>query len=224
LGACGGNEVMKYLVLFLFSSSLLFAQKKKSRYTKESFDVIYVQKFLSKSTLNGALNSQSNFSIAKPLSFIGIGTTGRYVLTRGNYQYTGHIYYTQVIPQKLQLNDSTSAIINGFNFAASVWGFDVIPKKQNIDLIISAGFNTGRLRLFIDKNTRQKNPFVSPNISITPRFIFGKLCFLIRAEYDIDVSSKNWRSSNFSETKHFPISQYSNTGFSLSACIGITLQ
>lgn len=151
--------------------------------------------------------------------YAGIGATGNFITNR-EYNFDGHMHYTQVIPQTIKVNDTIMANITGFNFAATAIGFDVFKKLRSVDLFLSAGFNTGRLRLYGNSFVNQKNPYFSPKVSLTPRFTFGRISIQMNIDYGLDISKKNWRKTNLSNSPKLSLPQTSMTGLSTFVMLG----
>lgn len=99
-----------------------------------------------------------------------------------------------ILPYKIQLNDSISGKLNGTIFSFSPYGLDLFPNSKVIHFTVSPGINLGRLRISGDKLIHQKNPFISPTISIQPQIRIKNLLFTIRADYEVDVSNDQWKS------------------------------
>lgn len=215
---------MKILALLLITTSITLGQNNSKKYIHRSVDFIYGQKILSQRTFGGGLNDMEKINWGTPIAFIGIGTTERLNFVRELGSYDANFYYTQIIPQKLKVNDSITTNITGFNFAFTFLGFDAFSNKKDFDLIFSLGVNTGRLRLYGNSYTRQKNPYFSPKISMIPRLTIGKINIALNIAYEFDLSKKNWRRTFFSNSPKIELPQTSNTGLTVLASIGYILK
>lgn len=215
---------MKQLSIFLILSNFAFGQMDTTTHWSQSFDFIYGQKYLSHKTFDGALNYLDKINFGKPLTYVGIGTTAYVIVTRGLFNHPSNIYYTQVVPQDVKLNDSITAKITGFNFGFTIHGFDAFPHKRNFDLLFNMGVNTGRLRLYGNSLAKQKNPYFSPKISMSPRVIIGRISLLAIITYELDISRKNWRKMTFSDSPKINLPQTSSTGLTILASIGYVLK
>lgn len=215
---------MKYLPLFLILSNFAFGQLDTTKHWSQSFDFIYGQKYLSHKTFDGALNNLDKLNFGKPLTYVGIGTTLYLTVTRGVFNHPSNIYYAQVVPQDVKLNDSITAKITGFNLGFTIHGFDAFPHKRNLDLIFNMGINTGRLRFYGNSLVTQKNPYFSPKVSMSPRVIIGRIGLQAIITYEFDISRKNWRKMTFSDSPKINLPQTSSTGLTILASIGYVLK
>jgi hypothetical protein len=195
-----GFQFTKQTLLFVFiiSCNGLFGQDsspKESEGDMFSIDLIYGQHLL-KNNFNSEFNSFHNYAFVKPIQSIGVSLSGAY--TRGNrHDYAVHYSYSQIIPQRVVVNDSVSGSINGFILGLNMFGKDLLPKSKFANCIVSVGFNTGRFRLSGNEYKQQKNPFFSPTISVQPKIRIGPVVLSVRGDYSFDLSKKNWRSVNF---------------------------
>lgn len=157
-----------------------------------SIDIIYGTHFYLKD-FNKQLNTIKKLDISKPVQTIGISLTAAYVREE-KHNYGIHLSYSQIIPQKIQLNDSIAGKINGFNFSFNYYGIDITPKSTISSLMFGLGFNAGRLRIITDSYKGLKNPFFAPALFFNPRFFIGNFVIGLRADFQFDITSKNWRS------------------------------
>lgn len=188
----------------------------------ESFDILYGTK-LFKSNFYNQVNTLINYSYSSPVQLVGIGYSGGFNVTRGQFDFVGHVSYKQVIPHRLAINDTIKCNINGFVFSACVFGWDFFSKSKIFHLLFSGGFNTGRLRLGGNEWARQKNPFFSPKISLQPKIAIGKIILSVRADYEWDVSSKNWRRTHFATKDKINLDPLKETGATVFFCFGFVL-
>jgi hypothetical protein len=223
---------MKFFFAFIFLSAVCFGQKDstgsldksdKTHTLHSTVEIICGNKLLSHKTFDGKLNDLESFKLGVPVSYVGFGITGFFVVSRGNFDHPGSMYYTQVLPQTLRISDSIATNITGFNFGFTIHGFDVFVKKPNLDLFLNIGANTGRLRFYGNSLTDQKNPYFSPKVSMIPRFILKKISVQFTIAYEFDISKKNWRRTNFSDSPKINLDQTSSTGLTILASIGYVL-
>jgi hypothetical protein len=165
------------------------------------------------------LNTVNNFKILRPVNLIGVGYNGEFNVTR-KYHYYGHYALLFVVPQDIIINNQKGKL-TGFVFSCTLYGIDLLRKNKNIDLIISAGFNTGRLHIYQNDLLKQKNPFFSPMISFLPKFTFKKISFGLNIQYDYDISSTNWRRTNFSSSSKIQLNKFQQTGITTLLFVGI---
>ncbi len=190
---------LSIIIFFFFSLSLIsqeeidttfFSKKDTLNLFLSSYDIYIGKKLLSNSPFN-ELNSIDNFNAKKPLSYIGVGYSGRFIVNRSS-DYDGHIIYNQIIPQKVSY-DSLNLVLSGFSFALT-YGKALISKNKKQSIIFSLGFNTGRIKL---KNSslglHYKNPFFSPKLSLQPKTKIGKSFLSFIIDYEYDISNYKWK-------------------------------
>jgi hypothetical protein len=140
---------------------------------------------------------------------------------RGHGAIDLNIDYSYLIPQTLSSGPAYSSRLTGFSAALGA-GTDLFPKNKGFDLIISAGFQGGRLRykgIFQSSTAPDQSYckyFFAPQLVLYPRFVFGSLSIGLRASYHYDVLGGNWRDSDHSTSFFGP--SYA-TGYSLELAI-----
>ena len=189
------------IILALTLTHFIYGQNDKdSTYNDEgdivSLDLLYGTLLL-RQGFNDQVNTLKRFEFFEPIQSIGISLNVAYV-REGEHNYGIHVSYSQIIPQKIQVNDTINGKINGFNFSWNFYGLDLTPKSKYSSIILGAGFNTGRLRIKSDSLRSQKNPFFAPAIFFNPRLFIGHFSFGFRADYQFDISKTGWRSVNLS--------------------------
>ena len=167
------------------------------------------------------LNTLDIFKILQPVIFAGLGYNGQFDVSRGTF-YFGHIALLYVIPQDITLNNQKGKL-TGFMFSCSLYGVDILKEKKNTNLIISVGFNTGRLRIYQNELLRQKNPFFSPMVSFLPKFTIKKITFGLNIQFDYDISSPNWRKTQFANSNKTLLDKFQQTGVTTLIFIGYAL-
>ncbi len=211
-----------FALAYLFLTATVYGQAKPPKGT--SIDILYGQKFLSHKTFNGELNTIDHLKFGGNLSYIGIGMSAELIVQRGTYfNHFGNLYYTQIIPQKIMVNDTITAHITGFNFGFTLYGVDLFPQQKYFNTYITIGANTGRLRMYGNSFVTQKNPYFSPKLRVAPTLNLGKMRVYLHLEYEYDISRKNWRRTNTSKSDKLNLVQTSNTGFTILAGVGYIL-
>jgi hypothetical protein len=210
-------------VISLFFISQLGLSQTKSR-LNSSLDFIMMTKALNNNDLSNDLKDISSMRLSQPLNCVGLTITSGFIANRmssyeGGYNFDGYIEYLQVIPQRIMVQDSIEANINGFNFGITLGGIDLLKNKK-FDLITCFGFNTGRVWLKGTDLIKQKNPYFSPMIAIVPRVCLGKISIQLRCAYDYDISNKNWKRKGFSDSELMELSKFSYQGLNMSMGIG----
>ena len=220
---------MKKLVciFFLLHSLSGFCQKKKP--TKDvdsthefSLDIVYGTRLFN-NEFYSQVNTQRNFSFNRPVQVAGIGSSG-VISMSGRYGTSwigGHIAYCQVIPQKIAINDTVSCNLNGYLYSMTLAGIDIFSRSKTFALLASAGFNTGRLRLHGNEWARQKNPFFSPKFTLQPKIRMRMLVLSVRAEYEWDISSPNWRRTYPANENKITLEKFRETGTTILFCVGL---
>lgn len=206
---------LRLLALALFATFRLSAQNASYR-THDALDALYGVKALSHRTLNGKLNSFDNFKFGKPLQQLGIGMSGPWAIGR-MYSSGAYFSFSLFVPQHLQVNDSIPGLISGFNFGWSLTVYDFLERTQRWNLFVLAGFNTGGIRLSGNGYINQKNPYFAPKLVLNPRVALGRFSLSLIAEYDVDISNKNWKSKWTSRHEKIPLSKTSISGLTLLA-------
>jgi hypothetical protein len=105
----------------------------------------------------------------------------------------------------------------------TLYGFDLLKNKK-IDLIISYGFNTGRIWISGAEDTKQKNPYFAPMISIVPRVCIGKLSLQLKCSYDYDISSKEWKRKGLGDSEQLILNKFAHQGLNLSFGLGYVIE
>jgi len=187
-----------------------------------SFDIIY-QNYLYQHSFNEQFNTLRDFNFGNPIQTVGFCVTSTFLLNK-KYRYPGHMSYSQIIPQKVNVNDTLSGFIKGFNFSCVLWGLDLTPNSIVSNIGLSVGFNTGRIKISSRDYRTQKNPFFAPSIVFNPRFFIGRLVLAMRAEYQLDISKNGWRSVTVGvNEKTFEAQPFDQSGLILSFLVGLRL-
>lgn len=210
-------------IISLCTLSIGYSQKDRDSTRKgSSLDLMYGI-YTYNQNINNQTNSFKKFEFGKPIQAIGISFTSTFLLWR--LHNTGfHLSYSQVVAQKIAINDTLNGKVNGFNFSCNIIGYDLTPKSHVVSLVVGGGFNTGRLRITSENLRSQKNPFFAPTLFFNPRFFVGPVVIALRFEYQFDVSKKGWRSVNVSkELDGFLLNNFSHTGLLTYFSVGWNL-
>lgn len=164
------------------------------------------------------LNTLDKFKIFQPVTLIGLGFNGQFIVNR-EYHHNGHLNLLLVVPQDITINNQQGKL-TGFIFSCSLFGVDLLKKKRNSKLIISVGFNTGRLRIYQNQLLAQKNPFFAPMISFLPKFTIKRITLGLNIQYDYDISSLNWRKTLFTSDHKTLLDKFQQTGLTTLFFIG----
>lgn len=206
---------MKSIYKTIFLTALIFTAKPLHAQVKgmtklNTFDIGYGQKFLHKDFYN-QLNTFSNGQIFQPLTYLGFGGYSGFSRNKKSF-YSGHIFYEQVIPQTIVIADSISGKITGFNLGFTLIGRDLLAKSERFDMLVGFGVNTGRLRMYKNELIRQKNPYFSPKISISPRARVGKVVISLNLDYELDISKPGWRGTLFANSNKINVNNLRQSG------------
>lgn len=208
----------QYIVIFsLLISFSIYAQSDSTSVTR-SLDLTYGYRFFNSSFYN-QLNSTNHFDYKLPVQLVGVEISDNYFANK-YVDYYGHISYSQVIPQTIQLQN-TSCKINGFVFGVD-YGISVGTTKK-FKVLIGGGFNTGRLKLYKSKQIDLKNPFFSPKVCVQPKIAIKKLVLSLRAEYDFDISNTAWERKSATSVNKISISNFKQNCFTALFCIGMLI-
>lgn len=208
--------------LFLFCGKLSFAQDTYP-YERASFELIGSQKNFS----DIPFLSRSSAFLKTPPKYVGIQFSGNYFITENHtlfrkdrYNYF-HESFSQLLPMDVKVGDSINAKMTGYNLGFSLWGYDLFLKKRNIDLAITIGANTGRLRLYGNRSVQSQNTYFSPKARLSAKVFIGKIAITASAEYEHDVTSGKWTKLwLFKPNTEVPYGFY-QSGFTFSLGIGL---
>lgn len=208
------------LLIPIFISSFLTAQKDTTS-SINSFDLYYGYRPNFQNFYN-QLNTTNKFELGMPIQMIGIGTSGRFPMTRDG-SLCGHFIYNQIIPQTIYISDTIKCKITGFNISFAD-GDAISTSSRRFTLFYYAGFNTGRLRLYGNQLTKQKNFYFSPKIGIQPKITYKKfaMSFIIECEYDI--TNPNWKRTLFSNRDQTKINKIRQSGVTGQIGIGYSFE
>jgi len=212
-----------FAVLFLFLLTFYGQTKDTSSTGGEisSIEICYGYKTLNQNFQNN-FNTTNNFKFKNPLQTIGVIYSSLLNVSRGAV-FHGTCYYNQIIPQAVLINGINKCNVTGFIFGAS-FGRDLFSKSEKFDLILSGGFNTGRLRFYGDELARQKNPFFAPKIAVQPKIRIKKIAISLTIEYDYDISKSTWQRTYFSNSNKIIIDKLHQTGLTTFIGVGYVIE
>lgn len=234
---------MKNLVIFifLFMSSFAFAQIKiteeeeipyeEAPYEEDeeevdqitTFELFYGQHVYYPNNFT-SINRFDFYKYSNPIHSVGF-RTGAVIQTFNVIEYAFNMGYTQIIPQRIMVNDSLQGRINGCHFSLNYLGFDITPNSSYASILFGTGINFGRLRISTNAFKAQKNPFFAPTFYFNPRFFIGKFIIGLKAEYQFDISKRNWRSVLISQKeKGFNVESLRQTGLFFNLSLGIRIE
>jgi len=182
--------------------------------------VLYGTKTLQNSHFNKQLNSFSNYQFKNAISFVGVLVSENIAYGPRGYAKP-NIYYGQIIPQLIKLNDTVSNNLTGFQFGLTVIGFG--RRMKNFAFDITPGFNTGRIKL-VGEESSQKNPFFSPKIAFKPTFYVSRFFLSFIFEYEYDVSKASWKKLGSGSSEVILLDKVSQTGLSVLVNLGFRLK
>jgi len=142
---------------------------------------------------------------------------------RGNISsiLPGYIKFSYLIPKKMQI-DFKEQNLRGFNFTFSVYGHNIIAKKH-LSLMLTEGFNLGRLKLVNQEKQKMKNMIIAPFVGLVTRLSISKFSLFAIAQYDYDISSKMWKKQWFHKGQDIHIPGIRQSGLTLSTGVGYGL-
>ena len=206
------------LILFIsFISNSLSQHRGKTSNLIYGIEIQYSYFQQTSKTLNTFLTTNYDHPIT---DYRLVGINFKYIMNWNRKKYHDfNMNFDYVLPTNYTSNSSTRSFsINGYQWGMMILGNDLLHKKKKIDLIIGTGFNAGKFNLHQDNETTTldfSNKFFAPKITSEFRLIFGKMCAGIRAEYQYDLSNKNWNSNS---NESLPSTKF--TGAKLQVFVG----
>jgi hypothetical protein len=218
-------RLVKFYLLLLFPLALS-AQESANQHPEYAYvSLLYGGKNYTENFYN-QFNTLQHTTLFNPVQVIGIGVCtppDHFKTKKGKLaRYVQHLSYSQVIPQEIRALDTVSARLTGFVFSASI-GLDLLGNSKHFNLMVSGGFNTGRLRMYQNELLRQKNPFFSPKISVEPGVRFGKVILSLKVEYEYDISSGNWRRTFFANKDKANLNSFQQSGLTTLISVGYVI-
>ncbi len=174
----------------------------------------------------GQLNTYQQQTLFHPVQLLGlsIGTPPDHLkLKKTSLMRTvQHLSFSQVIPQDVKIQDSIHGRLTGFVIGVS-GGIDLLGSTKHFNLMITGGFNTGRLRMYENELLRQKNPFFSPKLAVEPAIRFGNCIISLKGEYEYDVSGANWRRTWFANKDKVNLNAFHQSGLTTLISVGYVI-
>ncbi|MDQ3110449.1 MAG: hypothetical protein M3R17_11195 [Bacteroidota bacterium] len=215
------------LLLLLFSSALLSAQKKnkgKNFHWISEQDVFAVSggqfqpdmaKFNTQLTAWGA---KSVFY--QGLRGYGFTAAGTFPVNR-ILVFDGAYAFDILLPAKVSIgtNDSLNFEMKGWRLMTSIYGKDVIPGSV-VALVLAPGVDWGVLKMkrtLAGNGGLYKNGYIAPFGRAELRFVFGPIALGARGIYRFDVTKDLWKLKSGPE---FVLPGTKNTGTSIEFFIG----
>lgn len=210
------------LCAFLLIGFFVSAQDStRSEKSASSFDVLVGQKILLNEALNRNVGDFQNARFGQPMMYIGIGMTSVLMINR-KYSFPAQLAFSHLVPLPIELNDSISGRISGFNISVPLAGYDPFHYSKTVDMLFETGFNTGRVRLFGDAQLEQVNAYFSPFVSFSPRIVLGKIAVRWKVMFEFDVTRSTWRNVWFSNSPKVDLGPMRSSGFSSFVSVGWT--
>lgn len=161
-----------------------------------AFEVNYGILLFQKGNILDSLHAKHGFSIPY-VQTVGSEWKTMFNVNR-KYVSEGMISYHFSLPIHLEDN-GTEMDMWSFQWGLMLYGKDFLYKKKQLDLVMGIGFNQGFGFLSTTENDtvrKYHNPYFAPKITTELRGIVWKLSLGTRAEYQIDVSKKGWKTKS----------------------------
>lgn len=137
------------------------------------------------------------------MTIVGVGVSEHYRSPKGG-NMVNQLYYTQVIPQPIVIQDSINCKIKGFYASINI-GHHLLRTNHFI-LFFGIGANGGRLQLFDKGNINKTTRIITPKAFLTPLVYFGRLTFSFSVEYDYDLFHYPWKNrGSVKQNNFFPV-------------------
>lgn len=124
------------------------------------------------------------------------GFLGRGTVLVSSRAFDGHTSMYFQLPEKIQVHDSLSFQLSGWQFSYGIFGRDFLWFTEYVDLVISPGVVLGNFhikRTDDDRRSRYANPYIAAKGAAELRFCFGKFSFGGRGEYLYDITDPKWK-------------------------------
>jgi hypothetical protein len=174
------------------------------------FELFYGYKLL-RNDFHQQFNTSEKFKFGAPLQLVGFGlSTEAGHINRSADGYI-HMFYNQVIPQSISINDSLSSKITGGIFSLAL-GQSIPRRISKLYLNVFLGFNAGRLRVYGKDGLQQKNPFFAPKLGLQSKLYLGKFSIGLLVEADYDISKTSWRRTLSAKGEQTTIDKFRQEG------------
>ena len=152
-------------------------------------------------------------------NIIGVHVSGYGCGSAFSYCRYISLIFNQVLPPIKKINDTLNTNLIGY-YISYLDGVNIIKNSSNIDLVISLGFEFGRLRLYGNPLLRKKNSFFAPKIEIQPKIKIKRFVIGGFLGYGYDISNPNWKNTWFSKDKSYSLDKLSQSGYSWQVFLG----
>lgn len=210
-------------LLFVIISFSFFSQKYEARYYQLPPSILYGSKFLQSPYFNEQLNSFSNVKLNGPITFVGLCASEQFHFNPRN-TIQNHVYYSQVLPQQIIINDSLKANLSGCQIGFGIIGMQIFKGLKNANVSITLGFNTGRLKFSGNENVMLKNGFFSPKVTLKPFFRISRFFIGAILDYEYDVSNQSWKILSNASSEQLQLQKLSHSGLTVQLNAGFMLK
>ena len=150
--------------------------------------------------------------------FYGLNITSTIIHTR-SYSSEAQFQFLYNTPISSTI-DGVNYKYHGHSFGIGVFGFDITPKSNTVDILIIPGINWGTNKVSVENgNSKYRNRFFALKVKTELRFNIKYLSIALAADYIIDTSRKNWdhkkgeNSFSFPNPKSISILPYFSIGY-----------
>ena len=211
--------LIKTKITFILGLLICFGMNAQSdsSSTTSTIDLMYGYRIFNSNFYN-QLNTNTHFDGKLPVQLIGVGISDNYKVG-SHLDCYGHISYSQVIPQIIQLpgiNCKLTGFVLGLDYGLSIG-------SKAFKVLLGTGFNTGRLKIYENNQVDEKNPFFSPKICIQPKLAIWKIVLSVRGEYEFDVSKSGWRKTFFSSNNQVILANLRQSCYTVLFSIGMAI-
>jgi hypothetical protein len=210
------------VLIFNFSCFFAVAQKSDGAETINSFNFYYGTKIF-KMNFSSSYNNFQNIDTKNAYKLVGIGANEKLLINRV-YNTTSSLYFLKIIPEKIDVNDSTKYKSAGHLFGLTMFGLDLLSGNKDADLILTGGFDSGRIKLVHENGFKILNKMFAPKISFQTIFKFSKITIGMYLDYSFDISKKGWKRNDTSVAIATPLSNFNQSGLNTLFFIGISLE
>jgi hypothetical protein len=217
------KRLLSFLLL-LHIFSLSHSQEEFDSLSQEPYFPfeLFIGKKIHQNTFYNQLNTYKSFDYLSPVTLVGIGVNSQLNISR-TYSYCGNVIIAFIIPQIIAIDNLGEGKITGYTFSFSIAGFDVFKNSKWLKLFCSTGINTGKIRIINNDMVWQRNLYLSPMVSVCPKFIIKKLTVAFNFQYDYDITNARWKRAWFAEHKRVDLGSFRQTGITVYTCFGLEL-
>ncbi|MBI1289012.1 MAG: hypothetical protein GC178_15700 [Flavobacteriales bacterium] len=161
-----------------------------------TFEANYGILLFQKGNILDSLNAKHGFSIPNVQT---VGSECKTLLNvNRKYVFDASLSYHFSLPVHME-NNGTEMDMWSFQWGLMLYGKDFLYKKKRLDAVVGIGFNQGFGFLSTTQNDtirKYNNPYFAPKVTAELRGTVWKLSLGTRAEYQIDVSKKAWKTKS----------------------------